>query len=52
MKELLELGADPNYLTVYAGWRPLHYAAWADHPVSSSSSFMTLEPRVERLKGL
>ncbi len=32
VRELLQLGADPNYLTVYAGWRPLHYAAWNDFP--------------------
>ena len=32
VKELLELGADANYLTVYCGWRPLHYAAWNDYP--------------------
>ena len=31
--------SDPNYLTVYAGWRPLHYAAWADHPVCHLFSF-------------
>lgn len=30
VRELLALGADPNYRTVYAGWRPLHYAAWND----------------------
>ena len=32
VKELLELGADPNYRTVYCGWRPIHYAAWNDYP--------------------
>jgi len=30
--ELLALGADPNYLTIFGGWRPLHYAAWNDRP--------------------
>ena len=32
VKELLELGANVNYRTVYCGWRPLHYAAWNDYP--------------------
>ena len=32
VKELLDLGADANYRTVYCGWRPIHYAAWNDFP--------------------
>ena len=28
VKELLDIGADANYRTVYCGWRPIHYAAW------------------------
>ena len=32
VRELLSIGADPNYRTVYAGWRPIHYAAWNDRP--------------------
>ena len=32
VQELLALGADPNYRTVYCGWRPIHYAAWNDYP--------------------
>jgi hypothetical protein len=31
VRELLARGADPDYLTAYAGWRPLHYAAFNDH---------------------
>ncbi|EKX38696.1 hypothetical protein GUITHDRAFT_115244 [Guillardia theta CCMP2712] len=47
MQELIDCGADPNYLSscfpsrplsldlpsrsVYAGWRPIHYAAFNDH---------------------
>jgi len=27
-QELLDLGADANYRTIYCGWRPIHYAAW------------------------
>lgn len=33
MRELLAHGADPNYRTVYAGWRPLHFAAWNDRAI-------------------
>jgi hypothetical protein len=32
VQELVDLGADVNYRTVYCGWRPLHYAAWNDYP--------------------
>ena len=33
VEELIELGADVNYRTVYCGWRPIHYAAWNDYPL-------------------
>jgi len=33
VQELLDLGANANYRTIYCGWRPIHYAAWNDYPL-------------------